>query len=165
MLQCYHLDVKTVYSVDINVVKEAFQKDGAKLKNIWELWHGTRASNLLSILKAGLIIPPSNAPNVTARMYGNGIYASDQSTKALNYAFGAWGSGARDNNCFMFLLQMAMGNHYTPRGSFSGNKAPLGYDSTFAKANQSGVYNNEMIVYRTSQVDLNYLIEFSPNGR
>jgi poly [ADP-ribose] polymerase len=82
----------------------------------------------------------------------------------LNYAAGYWG-GTRDNNCFMFLLKMAMGEYYTPRSSFSGDKAPKGYDSTFAKANQSGVYNNEMIVYRTSQVDLNYLVEFSPHGK
>ena len=164
MHSCHHLDVKTVYSVDINVVKEAFEKDGAKMHNVWELWHGTRASNLLSILKGGLIIPPSNASNVTGRMFGNGVYASDQSTKALNYAAGYW-TGQRDNNCFMFLLKMAMGNHYVPNGPFSTNKAPQGYDSTFAKAQKSGVYNNEMIVYRTSQVNLEYLIEFSPNGK
>lgn len=164
--QCHHLDVKTVYSLDINIVKEAFEKDGAKMTNVWELWHGTRASNLLSILKAGLIIPPSNASNVTGRMFGNGIYASDQSTKALNYAYGYWsGSGGHDNNCFMLLVQMAMGNYYIPTSSFSSNRAPSGYDSTFAKAHKSGVYNNEMIVYRTSQVNLTHLIEFSPGGK
>lgn len=166
MHSCNHLDVKTVYSLAINTVKEAFDKDGAKMKNVWELWHGTRSSNLLSILKAGLIIPPSNASNVTGRMFGNGVYASDQSTKALNYAYGYWGgSSGKDNNCFMLMVQMAMGNYYTPRSSFSANKAPSGYDSTFAQAHKSGVYNNEMIVYRTSQVNLTHLIEFSPNGK
>jgi poly [ADP-ribose] polymerase len=161
---CSHLDVKTVYEVVINTVNAAFDKDGAKMTNIWELWHGTRVSNLLSILKGGLIIPPSNASNVTGRMFGNGIYASDQSTKALNYAYGYWGGGKTDNNCFMFLLNMAMGNYHVPRGPFSANRAPAGYDSTFAQAGKSSVQNNEMIVYRTSQVKLSRLVEFSPKG-
>lgn len=162
--QSSSLDVKTVYSVVINTVNAAFAKDGAKMTNIWELWHGTRASNLLSILKAGLIIPPTSSPHVCGRMYGDGLYFSDQSTKSLNYATGYWNGGARDNNCFMFLCSVAMGNPYTPSGSFSGRSAPKGYDSTFAKAGKSGVMNNEMIVYRLGQAKLDRLIEFSPGG-
>ena len=165
MHNCHHLDVKKVYTVDINTVRSAFVKSGKKMDNVWDLWHGTRAGNLLSIMKGGLIIPPSNASNVTGRMFGNGIYASDQSTKALNYAYGYWGGSKSDNNCFMFLLRIAMGNFYVPPGPFSANTAPKGHDSTFAKAHKSGVYNNEMIVYKTSQVDLRYLVEFSPNGK
>lgn len=134
------------------------------MTNIWDLWHGTRSSNVLSILKGGLIIPPQSSPHVCGRMFGNGIYASDQSTKALNYAYGYWGGGSKDNNCFMFLLKMAMGKYFVPTGPFSGN-ARAGYDSTFAKGNQSGVANNEMIVYRCGQVKLDYLVEFSPNGK
>lgn len=161
---CSHLDVKTVYSVEINTVNTAFARDGAKMSNVWELWHGTRASNLLSILKGGLIIPPSNASNVTGRMFYNGIYASDQSTKALNYAYGYWGGSSRDNNCFMMLLNMAMGNYNVP-SSPRNCMPPKGYDSYFAKGNQSGVANNEMIVFRTSQVRINRLVEFSPGGK
>jgi len=160
---CYHLDVKTIYKVDINTVRQAFELDGAKMDNIWELWHGTRASNLLSILKGGLVIPPASSSHCTGRMFGNGVYASDQSTKALNYAYGYWG-GKADNNCFMFLLDMAMGNYHVPARYGSGFPV-RNTDSTFAKANKSGVMNNEMIVYRTSQVNLKYLVEFSPNGK
>lgn len=163
--QCRHLDVKTVYSVDINTVNAAFQKDGAKMDNIWELWHGTRASNVLSILKGGLVIPPSSSPHVCGRMFGDGLYFSDQSTKSLNYAYGYWSGGSRDDNCFMFLCSVAMGNFNVPASSFSGRSAPRGYDSTFAKAQKSGVANNEMIVYRTSQAKLDRLIEFSPGGK
>jgi poly [ADP-ribose] polymerase len=124
-----------------------------------ELWHGTRASNLLSMLKSGFYIPPSNAPHVTGRMFGNGVYFSDQSTKALNYAYGYW-SGQRETNCFMFLCDVAMGREYTPPGP-SSNLPMSGYDSTFAKAGQSSVANNEMIVYKTCQVNPRYLIEFA----
>lgn len=167
MHQCHHLDVKTVYSVDINTVNDAFEKDGAKMKNVWELWHGTRASNVLSILKAGLIIPPSTSAHVCDRLYGDGLYFSDMSTKSLNYSYGYWSnSGGKDNNCFMFLCSVAMGQYYKPnRGNYQSVRYPVkGYDSTFAEAG-SGVYNNEQIVYRVSQAKLNRLIEFSPNGR
>ncbi len=167
--QSYNLDVKTVYAVDINSVKNEFEKDGAKMQNIWDLWHGSRSSNLLSILKAGLIMPSRSSSNVTGKMFSGhpgkeGLYFSDQSTKSLNYSFGAWGGGARDNNCFMFICSVAMGKYFVPSGPRNDLPRP-GYDSTFAKAHESGVYNNECIVYRTGQVNLNYLIEFSPNGK
>lgn len=163
MHQCYHLDVKTVYSVEINTVNAAFEKDGAKMSNIWELYHGTRVSNLLSIMRAGLIIPPPSSPHVCGRAFGDGLYFSDQSTKSLNYAYGAWDNKSKDNNCFMFLCSVAMGKYYEPHSTFSGKARP-GYDSTFAKG--GGVFqNNEMIVYRCSQCKLNRLIEFSPGGK
>lgn len=158
--QCSHLKVKNVYSVEIKHMRSSFDTYGAKLSNVMELWHGTRAGNILSIFSKGLIIPPSNASHVCGRMYGNGVYFSDQSTKSLNYSYGYWGGGRRDDNCFMFLADVAMGNAYTPRSSNNG--PPKGYDSTYAKGGQSGVSNNEMIVYSTSQCSIKRLIEFAP---
>jgi len=162
MHSCRCLDVQTVYSVEIENMKKAFDKDGSKMDNILELWHGSRVSNVLSILKSGFMIPPASSSHCTGRLYGNGVYASDISTKALNYSFGAWSGGTKDNNPFMFLVDMAMGKQYHPsKGSYTSTRYPVkGYDSTFAKEG-SGVYNNEMIVYRTSQVNIKYLVEFS----
>ncbi len=157
---CAHLDVTRVYSVNIAGMAEKFERDGKKVGNVMELWHGTKVNNLLSIMSKGLIIPPSNAAYCTGRMFGNGVYFSDQSTKSLNYSYGYWGGGQRDNNCYMFLCDVAMGKPYVPNGY--GRTAPKGYDSTFAKAGASGVHNNEMIVYRTGQCNLIYLVEFSP---
>lgn len=148
-----------MYEINIGSMSEAWNKDGAKISNQMELWHGTRTHNLLSIMKGGLIIPRSGGSiHVTGRMFGDGLYFSDQSTKALNYAQGYWDGGSRDNNCFMFLADVAMGKAYTPPHTIQ--KIPAGYDSCFAKADKSGVMNNEMIVYRTSQANLKYLIEF-----
>jgi len=160
---CYGMKINRIFIVDIKPMRESFEKDGAKLSNIWELWHGTQASNVLSILKGGLIIPPSNAGHVTGRMYGDGLYFSDQSTKSLNYAQGYW-HGINANKCYMFLSEVAMGNYYTPKSRSWGysnfRSLPKGFDSTFAKARISGVSNNEMIVYRCSQANLKLLIEF-----
>jgi poly [ADP-ribose] polymerase len=158
MHSCRHLKVKNVYNVHIETMARSFDKDGAKLDPVWELWHGTRTANLLSILKCGLVIPPANAAHCTGRMFGAGAYFSDQATKALNYAYGYWG-GQRDNNCFMFLADVGMGKSYTPPGPI--RKKPAGYDSVYAIGGRSGVSNNEMIVPRVSMCNLKRLVEFT----
>lgn len=146
------------YEISINSMNKAFEEHSSKLDNHMELWHGSRMFNILSILKSGLKIPAPGASNVTGRMFANGAYFSDQSTKSLNYSQGYW-SGARENNCFMFLFEVAMGNFYVPNRP-SSNLPMQGYDSTFAKAHKSGVINNEMIVYNLAQCKPKYLIEF-----
>ena len=154
-----NLRIKQVYEINIHNMKKEFDEVKDKIGNVRNLWHGTKTANLLSILKSGLIIPPSNAKHCTGRMFGNGVYFSDQSTKSLNYSYGYW-SGSRNSNCFMFLAEVAMGKSYVPSGPMS-SLPKAGYDSTFAKAHTSGVQNNEMIVYSTKQCNLKYLIEFS----
>jgi poly [ADP-ribose] polymerase len=157
----HHLEVKRVFRVEIGSMRRAFTEKGKDTGNVQEFWHGTRAGNLLSILKTGFVIPPASASYCTGRMFGNGVYFSDQSTKSLNYAYGYWSGGKRDDTCYMLLCDVAMGKSYTPK-SYT-EKLPLaGYDSTFAKAGHSGVANNEMIVYNTDQIDPRFLIEFGP---
>lgn len=152
------LDVKEIYSVCISTVHAKFQ-EGKKVGNIMELWHGTKKANLLSILKSGLKVSPPSTAAIAGKMFGNGVYFSDQSTKSLNYAYGYW-DGKYDNNCFMFLANVAMGKPYTPDSWGRGNLPRAGFDSTYAKAGVSGVMNNEMIVYNENQYDLTYLVEF-----
>lgn len=149
------------YEIELPEAKAAYEKDGAKLDNQWLLWHGTRMFNVLSILKSGLIIPKSGGSyQITGRMFGDGVYFSDQSTKSLNYSYGFWDGNKRDNNCFMFMADVAMGRYHIPGGGYGMRNIPAGYDSCFAKAGTGGVRNNEMIVYRTSQANLRYLVEF-----
>jgi poly [ADP-ribose] polymerase len=120
---------------------------------------------MLSILKVGFIIPRSGGSiYVCGRMFGDGCYFSDQSTKAIRYATGAWGGGGARDRKFMLLNHVAMGKEYIPRSSFSG-KPPAGFDSTFAKAGFSGVQNNEMIVYSLAQIDPLRLVEFTMGGK
>lgn len=156
-----HLKLKNVFELDNQEMRTQFEVAAKKVGNVKMLWHGTRAFNVLSILKNGLIIPRSGGSyHITGRMFGNGVYFSDQSTKSLNYSYGYWDGGSRDSNCFMFVADVAMGKEHIP--SSPGNAFPVkGSDSTFAKANKSGVLNNEMIVYDTKQVHLRYLCEFS----
>jgi poly [ADP-ribose] polymerase len=54
-----------------------------------------------------------------------------------------------------------MGKYYIPTSSGRGSYPVPGYDSTWAKAGQSGVINHEMIIYKLNQCNLTYLVEFS----
>ncbi|MFK5151055.1 hypothetical protein ACI4CU_27210, partial [Klebsiella pneumoniae] len=150
-----------VFYIEIGPHLGPWNANGKKVGNIKELWHGTRVGNVLSIMKGGFVIPPSNASHVTGRMFGNGVYFSDQSTKSLNYAYGCapGQKGGIEKSTFMFLSDVAMGKEYIP-SSWGGNLPMPGYDSTYAMAGRSGVQNNEMIVYKTYQINPRYLVEF-----
>ncbi len=161
-----HSDVKyyspkKAWSVRIATARKAFEKKGRVVGKIMELYHGTSAANLLSIMKQGMVIPPATAGHCTGRCFGHGCYFSDMSSKSLRYATGGWGQRAT-NRTFMFLANVAMGKSYSPRdyqyGSF---RLPSGYDSCFAKGGTGNLVNNEMIVYKTYQCDLTFLIEFA----
>jgi len=159
-----NLSVQTVYAINIKTMKDKFESHGANMKNIWQLWHGTKASNLLSIMKGGLIIPSSSASHCTGRMYGDGVYFSDISTKALNYATNFWSGSGRIDRTFMFLSDVAMGKYHIAKSSWE-NYPKNGYDSTWAKGRDkggvnSGVINDEMIIYKLNQCNLVYLVEF-----
>ncbi len=153
--------LRRLYEINIPSMTKAFDKKAAEIGNVKLHWHGTKASNLLSILKNGLVIPPADAVQCTGRMFGNGIYGSEQSTKALNYATNYWNnSGDNDQRVFMLLCDFALGREYHPK-SRSGGFPAKGYDSTYIKAGTMSVINQESIVYTTEQVKIKYLCEFS----
>ena len=157
-------DVKAVWNLKIHAMDSAFEAKGKAVGNIMELWHGSGAANYLSILKVGMLIPRSGGSiHVTGRLYGDGLYFSDQSTKSIRYATGAWGGSGKNDRKFMLLNQVAMGKTYIPRGGFS--HLPAGFDSCFAKAGVSGVQNNEMIVYKLFQANPVRLVEFTTYGK
>jgi poly [ADP-ribose] polymerase len=149
-----------IYEVAIPHMVSAFDKHGRKVGNIKELWHGTRVFNILSILKRGFVLPTQlSTAQTTGAMYGPGLYFSSQSTKSLNYSQGYWDGGHRDNNCYMFRVNVAMGREYIP--SYSGDARRPGYDSCHAVAGRSGVRNDEQIVFNSAQTNPRYLVEFN----
>jgi poly [ADP-ribose] polymerase len=160
MHSTYGMRVMRVWEIDI-----ASDEFDDSVGNVQELWHGTKASNLLSMLKLGMKLPKNTSAATTGAMFGAGIYTSDQSTKALQYAKGVAPGQSRGNTgrYFMFLTDVAMGKPYTPPSSRHDlhRTLPRGYDSCFARANRSGVRNNEMIVYREDRVKIRYLVEFT----
>lgn len=133
----------------------------AKGNEQW-LWHGTRASNVLSILAKGLYVPPANAGFTTGRMFGNGVYLSSQSTKSALYSGGYWAGENLSNKAFMFSAQAVMGKSYQPR-SYGENWAPIhrDYDSINVKAGTAGVRNHEAVIWNLDQLNMRYLLELS----
>lgn len=167
-----HYDVKAVWNLKIDHMFAGFQNYGRKMTNIWRLFHGTKASNMLSILKAGFVMPrQGTSVAITGWLWGSGIYFSDMSTKSIRYATGAWsgGAGARDRK-FMFICEVAMGNYNVPSDREKWSyKLPRGYDSCFAQGGaqggKSGVINNEMVVFNTNQINPIFIMELTPYGR
>jgi poly [ADP-ribose] polymerase len=137
-----------------------------------QLWHGTVPANVLSILHRGLYVPPANGTSVqiTGRMFGAGVYLSDQSSKSLRYSHGSW-AGTRQDRCYMLAADVVMGRELrTGPGDDrnevvsrlrEGDGAGRGrYDSLVVTAGTCGVFNNEMIVPDPAQILLKYLCEF-----
>ena len=166
----YRLRLLNVYEVqDIkgaNDYKQAVTQYG----NVKELWHGTDAANILSILTKGYFVPKrTDGVRITGRMFGDGVYFSDQSTKSLNYATGYWNGKRTQENCFMLLNDVVMGHEFRPaywnKDSVQHSRTGVGrsgkpYQSINVQGGTCGVVNNEMIVWNTEQISIKYLCEF-----
>lgn len=157
---CHDWKVKRVYEASLSSADQRFSSAEAELGNTVDLFHGSRNSNILSILTHGLIVPPVQASHVTGRMFGDGIYAASASTKALNYSVGYWGGVANKfSNSFLFIVRFAMGKTFSTTSS-RPQGAPRGYNSVHAKAGSS-LLNDEYIVYSTRQAKITHLVELS----
>jgi poly [ADP-ribose] polymerase len=157
-LDVWKYRVKNIYKIKIPDERKRFEAKKSVLTNQRELFHGSRNCNILSILKTGLIIPPVNAPHVVGRLFGNGVYFANNSTKSLNYSTGWWShSKNKHNNVFLFLADVLMGKEFKVSHHYSGGP-PKGYDSLYAQKGAQ-LQNDEFIVYNLSQATLTYLVE------
>lgn len=155
--------LKGLYDItDTDEHLTTYKELSATLGNERWMWHGTQASNVLSILASGLYVPPANAGFVTGRMFGNGVYMSKQSTKSLNYSGGVWAGNKLADRAFMFSLTALLGESYHPK-TYGGNWTPIHkkYNSIDVAPNTAGVANHECIVWNTEQINLRYLCDFA----
>lgn len=183
-----HLKLKKIYSLEDQNGNDAYNEALNRLGTEYEVWHGTRAHNLLSILRKNLYCPPlrGSTIQIQGRAFGSGVYLSPAavpasssrflkgkttivpggSSKSLNYSLGGvWDNGPRDNRCFMLLGKAVMGRIFNPQGSwgsFSDDAVQKSgkYDSIHAKPGQTGLKNDEIIIWNTNQISLNYICEF-----
>lgn len=166
------LKLKRVFELVDAPGAKAYEAIASEIGNRQELWHGTKAVNLLSILRKGLYVPPTSGSTIqiAGRMFGDGIYLSNQGSKSLGYATGLWG-GSRETNCFMLLNDVAMGSEYRPtRSGFDPaiprearnnmNKFGKPFNSINVKPGTGGVRNHEAIVWNVDQVRVRYICEF-----
>jgi len=155
--QLQRWNVKNAFKVNLPIVSKKFKSVGSGMKPIKTLFHGSRNCNVLSILMNGLIIPSVSAGHVTGRLFGNGVYAASNSTKALNYSVGYWANTRNKYpNAFLFVVEFGMGKIYETKRQVRGPVS--GYDSVWARAG-STLYNDEYIVYNLGQVNITHLLE------
>jgi poly [ADP-ribose] polymerase len=152
----YYTNVKilNIYGIDIIDYNSKFLKDE---KNITQVWHGSGQSNILSILKSGLLCSPPSTAAIAGKMFSNGVYGSETSSKSLGYTMGRWGQGKGDSG-WLFICDFAMGDKilYT-KNSFS--RFPDGYTSCWALPKNTGLMNDELIVYDEKRIRVKYLLE------
>lgn len=150
--------IEKIYKVSLGKEEEEYRDD---LSNQMELFHGTKIANLLSILKSGLLMPKYSPGQSTGYMFGQGLYFASQSTKSLNYCDGMyWNNSKSQDKIYMFIADIAMGNYQIP-SSWRSKKPDAGYDSYWAKPGQSGIQNDEMIVFNNNQIKLKYILEIT----
>ena len=127
-----------------------------KLGNLKEVWHGTGEPNLLSILKVGLKASPPATTKITGKMFDNGHYGALDSSKSMQYTFGRFG-GSSGTSGWLLVADFALGNTYYIK-TYGGSR-PSGYDSIWAKKENTGLRFDELIVPRDNQVRIKYLLE------
>ena len=141
---------------------ENYEKMYEMMDNEFELFHGSRNTNILSILLNGFMIPPATAGHCTGRMFGNLIYHASCSTKALNYSTGFWNGSNDDNNAFIFITKVLMGNIQKCK-TFKYDGPDEEYDSILGLTEKDGgsLLNEEYCVRSPSQIKITHLIELN----
>lgn len=148
-----HIKIKEIYKIKIT---DTFN---SKVGNIVEVYHGSNCANILSVLKSGLKCSPPNTAAVAGKLYGGGTYGSETASKSLGYtALNRWGNGG-NGAIFMFICDFAMGNAFYPK-TFGISGISKEYDSCWAlPKNVPSLRNDELIVYKDSQIRIKYLLE------
>ena len=156
--------IKAIYQCHNQKRKAAFDDflSNQKHQNCELLFHGTKNANVISIMKSGLLIRPSNAVSYAGSNYGDGVYHSSHTAKSLNYC-------GHDRDAIFFVQNVNMGNFYTYNGWRRKGKDVFnldlenlksrGYDSCYVEPGD-GLLNSEYIVYDHRQTVCNYLVHF-----
>lgn len=141
------------------------------------LHHGSRSVNISSILKTSFR-QPKELVNVviSGAMFsggGSGLYFADDMRKSAGYTslegslYSGGSGGIPGRHAFMFGCDVVLGQpHIAPRSypflsPPKGNHCIFGMGKVHGKATNSGVENNEWIVFDSAQAKIRYLFEFA----
>ena len=148
-----NVKIRNFYKIKIHDYWNNFNE---KLGNLKEVWHGSGIGNVLSIFKTGLKVSPPATTKITGKMFLDGHYGALDSSKSMQYTFGRF-NGQYSDDGFLFVADFSLGNTYYIK-TYGGGK-PAGYDSIWAKKENTGLKFDELIVPTDSQVRLKYLLE------
>lgn len=151
--------VNNVYKIELYSTKGRFNP---KDLETMELFHGSANKNILGILQRGLLIAPPCAQQSGAA-FGRGIYFARHSTKSSQYSTKFFAN--RHKNGFLFIADVALGKmQKVNRYAFSSTLPSRGYDSVMGVAG-ADLIHDEYIIYNINQVELRYVIDFTPKAR
>ena len=185
----YRIQILNIYVIDRKDERQRYEnycKDN-NITNKMLLWHGTRLSNYLSILKMGLILRPDVLPGtyISGKMFSYGIYGANSFSKSFNYT----GADHQNNVACLFLAEFGLGNvskrtqhdYYITEKSLKsegynsvhgcGQKTPSSYiniDNVIIpqgklcksiNSNECSLLYDEFVVYNENQLNLKYIVE------
>ncbi len=150
-----NVKIREIYLIDIEDYNKDFREELGQIEHVY---HGSSQSNILSLLKSGILISPPATAQIAGKMFGNGVYGSQTSSKSLGYTLGRWGQSKGDSG-WLVLCDFAMGKPFYPTSYGGLSKIPSGYDSCWALPGKTGLQNDELIVYKTNQIKMKYLVE------
>lgn len=158
--------VKRVYRVIPHAQQEAFNEylRTHKIKQVKQLWHGSRNQNWLSIMVNSLKLRPDAI--ITGKMFGDGIYFAPSSMKSWNYTSyrGTSWAGGTDDIAYMGLYATAYGIPYdvhdwSPSTDYKSEMKTHGANCLHAHKG-SALRNDEIVYYSEEAMVLNYIVEF-----
>jgi predicted DNA-binding WGR domain protein len=187
----YTVELQEIFEIQRKGEKEVYQKEVQGLDNKQLLWHGTRLTNYISILKNGLLLRPDVIPGtyISGKMFGYGIYAANSFSKSFNYT----GADKRNPTACLFLGEFALGNtskrltsdYYVSKDKLKqlgchsthglGQNTPAGFDimddgvivpnGQIGKSNVqgAGLLYDEFIVYDQNQLNLRFIVKVKGN--
>lgn len=182
----YKINIEKVFVINRAGEALRYANRTRGINNKMLLWHGTKLTNIASILLKGLRIPRKNS-NSTTHMFGRGIYFADVVSKSANYCK----AKGRNSKGLLLLCEVALGNveekfeadnnlvlpkrkhsvlargRHVPDpedcGEISpGVKVPFG---EIKKQQCNGIkprlIHNEYVVYDTAQIKIKYLVQIN----
>lgn len=180
----HRFKIEDIFEIKQKGAEKRFRKH-ANDSNRMLLWHGTRVSNVASILKDGFKISLPAAVPQAGKMFGQGIYFTDTVSKASLYA----NHKEQGQSALLFICEVALGemhevtsalhNNFTgadlPQGTNSvkaiGRTSPEGFmtydnDIKVPMGNlykndsiKAGLRFNEFIIYDESRYKIKYLVQ------
>ncbi|XP_015745662.2 poly [ADP-ribose] polymerase 4 [Python bivittatus] len=158
------IQVLQIYKVSRITERMVFE---GNLGNIQSLFHASSACNFVGILSRGLLLPKMvvedyGLERTDIGYLGSGIYFSNSIRTSIKYSQPCETDGTR----LLVICDVALGTCWeTESHNCYSTEAPLGYDSVHGVSrttNESSVFeDDEFVVYRTSQMKIKYVVQFS----
>ncbi|KAL7983330.1 hypothetical protein Chor_000206 [Crotalus horridus] len=158
------IQVLNIYKVSRPTEGMVFEEN---LGNVQSLFHGSSVCNFVGILSRGLLLPKVAEEYALERTdfgyLGNGIYFSNSVRASIKYSQPCETDGTR----LLLICDVALGKCWKTEEYcyFSREGPPFGHGSVHGirrtEKNETIFEDDEFAVYRTSQVKIKYVVQYS----